>query len=151
MTDPRWLNDLERSAWRNFVIMELQLSATIGRELAVDGLSNQDYSVLAELSERPDNQARLSELGCQLGWEKSRVSHHISRMETRGLVQRAKCPTDQRGWFVVLTDAGRQAIEAAAPGHVAVVRRHFIDLLSAEQLRTLNDIAETVLDNLPKE
>ncbi len=93
--------------------------------------------VLAELSDRPENRARFSELGQQLGWEKSRVSHHIARMEKRGLVERVKCVTDLRGAFIAITDAGRAAISAAAPAHVETVRRHCIDLLTPQQLKTL--------------
>ena len=145
---PRWLTDDEQTAWRNFTLMQLQLFALLGTELATEGLSYQDYVVLAELSDRPDRQARPTELGRQLGWEKSRVSHHLARMEARGLVVKVKCPTDQRGWFVTLTTKGRKAIAAAAPGHVAVVRRHFIDLLSPTQLRTLSSISQKVLDGL---
>ncbi|MEZ5141509.1 MAG: MarR family transcriptional regulator [Acidimicrobiales bacterium] len=146
----RWLSDDEREAWKHLNLMQLQLNALLGRELADDGLSYQDYLVLAGLSDAPDNRVRLTELGCQLGWEKSRVSHHVSRMEQRGLVAKVKCPTDRRGSFVVLTDEGRRAIAAAAPGHVDTVRRHFIDLLTPEQISTLDDIARTVLDHLPK-
>lgn len=149
MATTRWLTDAERDAWRNFSLMQLQLFALVGRGLAIDDLSYADYVVLAGLSDQDDGRLRLGELGRNLGWEKSRISHHIARMEARGLVARSKCPTDQRGWFVSLTDGGREAIAAAAPAHVALVRRHFIDLLTPQQLATLNEIATTVLHNLP--
>ncbi|MGD9796203.1 MAG: MarR family winged helix-turn-helix transcriptional regulator [Acidimicrobiia bacterium] len=151
MARTRWLSEPERQAWRNLSLMQLQLHALLGRELTGDGLSYQDYLVLASLSDRPDNQARLTDIGRELGWEKSRVSHHITRMESRSLVQRVKCPTDQRGWFVMMTDNGRASIEAAAPAHVAAVRRHFIDLLTPQQLGTLDEIARTVLEHLPSD
>jgi DNA-binding MarR family transcriptional regulator len=150
MARTRWLTADEGRAWRNLSLMQLQLFALLGREMS-EGLSYQDYLVLADLSDRPDGQARLNELGRRLGWEKSRISHHVTRMEQRGLVERVKCPTDQRGWFVAATDAGREAIRQAAPAHVHLVRRHFIDLLTPEQLATLDDIAQTVLDHLPQE
>lgn len=145
----KWLSAEEGEAWRNFTLLQFQLFALLGRELAPSGLSYQDYVVLAELSDRPDNQARFSELGKQLGWEKSRVSHHIARMEKRGLVARVKCETDLRGAFVAMTNEGRAAITAAAPEHVAVVRRQFVDLLTPAQLQTLSDSSRTVLANLP--
>lgn len=147
----RWLNEDEHRAWRNFSLMQLQLFAMLGRELSTDGLSLPDYLVLAHLGSLPDERARMIELGHDLGWEKSRVSHHITRMEQRGLVERVKCPTDQRGWFVTPTDAGRAAIALAAPRHVGVVRQHFIDLLDEEQLATLDAISQTVLSNLPQD
>jgi len=149
VTEPRWLTDAERDAWRNLSLMQLQLVAFLGRELAGDGLSYQDYLVLADLSDRPGHQARLHELGHQLGWEKSRVSHHIARMQKRGLVDKLRCPTDQRGWNVTLTDRGRAAIAKAAPAHVEAVRRHFIDLLTPHQIETLDTVAQTVLEHLP--
>lgn len=149
MPEPRWLNEQERTAWRNLSLMHLQLNAVLGRELGSDGLSLPDYLVLADLSDRADGRARLVELGRDLGWEKSRISHHITRMAARGLVAREPCPSDQRGWFVAMTPAGRAAIAAAAPGHVAAVRRHFVDLLTPEQLATVDAVARTVLDHLP--
>jgi DNA-binding MarR family transcriptional regulator len=93
---------------------------------------------------------RAFELSRRLGWEKSRLSHHIARMEARGLVGREPCDTDHRGAFVVLTPTGRAAIEVAAPGHVEGVRRHFIDLLTPEQLEVLADITDTVLTELER-
>ena len=149
MPGTRWLNDEERRAWRNTSLMQFQLHALLGRELTADGLSYPDYLVLAKLSDQEHNQARLVELGRDLGWEKSRISHHISRMEQRRLVAKVKCPTDQRGWFVAMTDTGRAAIAAAAPAHVAVVRKHFIDLLTPDELRTLDAISTRVLSQLP--
>ncbi len=149
MADPRWLDEEEQRTWQHFLLMQFQLNAHIARELIADGLSHQDYMVLANLSDLEGQEARIVELGCTLGWEKSRMSHHISRMEARGLVTKVQCPTDQRGWFVRMTDAGREAIAAAAPNHVEVVRRRFIDLLSRDELRTLDDISTRVLDRLP--
>jgi len=145
---PLWLSARQREAWRNLALMQLQLQAQLSRELSLHGLSYQDYLVLASLSERDDGRERIVELGRELGWEKSRASHHISRMCERGLVEKQRCPTDQRGLFVNLTPEGRRAIAAAAPGHVASVRRHFIDLLSDRQLATMNAAAVTVLDHL---
>jgi DNA-binding MarR family transcriptional regulator len=146
-----WLDTEQREAWRSFTLMQLQLFAFLGRELTASGLAYQDYVVLAELSDRPENRARFSELGQQLGWEKSRVSHHIARMEKRGLVARVKCETDLRGAFVAMTEEGRAAIAAAAPAHVETVRRQFIDLLTPGQLQTLAEVSQTVLDHLPSE
>lgn len=147
-TEPRWLTEAENDAWRNLSLMQLQLGALLSRELASDGLSYPDYLVLADLSDRSDNQARLHELGRKLGWEKSRVSHHINRMQKRGLVEKERCPTDQRGWNVTLTDEGRAAIARAAPAHVEAVRHHFIDLLTPNQIQTIDTIARTVLQHL---
>ena len=97
--------------WRGLQAMQMQLNATLARELADDSdLSYPDYMVLVVLTDQADGRRRAFELGHDLGWEKSRVSHHVSRMVDRGLVRRDKCPSDQRGSFVVVTDEGRAAI-----------------------------------------
>jgi DNA-binding MarR family transcriptional regulator len=83
-----------------------------------------------------------------LQWEQSRLSHHIARMQRRGLVAREECTTDKRGAFVVLTDAGRDAIEKAAPGHVATVRRLVFDGLSEEQVAMLDAFVTRTLSRL---
>jgi DNA-binding MarR family transcriptional regulator len=149
MTEPRWLTDAEMRAWLGYRRMRLRLDAQVARDLADDsGLSMPDYDVLSTLTAADDRRARLNSLAARMLWSKSRLSRHIGRMEQRGLVIREGIETDARGAVVVLTETGLRAIETAAPDHVESVRRHFIDLLSDEQLAVLGDIAETVLDHL---
>jgi DNA-binding MarR family transcriptional regulator len=151
-TEPRWLDDAEARAWRGYMRMRTLLHAQIVRDLAREaGLSGPDYDVLSNVSEAEGRRARLGDLAARMAWSRSRLSHHITRMEQRGLVTREDCADDGRGAFVVLTDAGLRAIQAAAPGHVASVRRHFIDLLSREQLDALADISQTVVRRLRDE
>jgi DNA-binding MarR family transcriptional regulator len=127
----------------------LLLAAEINRDLDRDsGLSEPDYDVLSNLSASEGRRRRISELGKRMLWSKSRLSHHITRMERRGLVRREDVASDGRGAFVVLTEDGMRAIEAAAPSHVESVRRHFIDLLTKDEIRALGDIASKVLDHL---
>lgn len=145
MSTPNWLGPEEQIAWRGFLRTYGQLSAALGRELLQDaGLSIQDYAVLVALSESPEGRMRPFELGRELAWEKSRLSHHMTRMIQRDLLKRERCPTDQRGAFVAITSLGRKAISAAAPGHAAAVRRYFIDLLTPTELEALTEIASKV-------
>ena len=146
---PRWLDDREARAWRGFTRMRVQLQARLARELmAHSGLSDADYTVLVNLSEAAGGRLRAYELGRALQWEKSRLSHQLTRMGRRGLVAREDCDTDARGSFVAITPEGRAAIEAAAPVHVEDVRHHLIDLLDDDQLDALADISEAVLAHL---
>jgi DNA-binding MarR family transcriptional regulator len=148
-TEPAWLDETEARAWRGYMRMRTLLHAQILRDLAREaGLSGPDYDVLSNVSEAPGHRARLGDLAARMAWSRSRLSHHITRMERRGLVTREDCASDGRGAFVVLTDAGWRAIRAAAPGHVASVRRHFVDLLSREQLDALAEISRTVVRRL---
>lgn len=151
MTQTRWLNDLELSAWKNLSLMQLQLTARLNRQLVDAGLSYPDYLVLATLGDQPDGRRRVVELASEVGWEKSRASHHISRMCERGLVEKEKCPTDQRGAYVVLTDEGRRLAAQVAPQHVADVRALFIDQSSPDELAVINSVSARVLAHLAEE
>jgi DNA-binding MarR family transcriptional regulator len=142
----------EDRAWRGYRTMRARLDLQITRDLGSDsGLSGPDYDVLSNLSETEGHRRRLKDLAARMSWTQSRLSHHIARMEQRGLVAREDCPSDGRGAFVVLTGHGLQTIVEAAPAHVESVRRHFIDLLTPEQVTALGSVAETVLAHLSRE
>jgi DNA-binding MarR family transcriptional regulator len=149
VNEPRWLNQREASAWRGYRrmrgLLDLQLARDLSRET---GLSEADYDVLSTLSETDGHRLRLSELATHMLWSKSRLSHHITRMRQRGLVNREDCPDDARGAVIVLTEGGRRAIGEAAPGHVASVRRHLIDLLTDDELAALDALSHRVVDHL---
>lgn len=147
--EPCWLDDREQRAWRAYVAMDAQLTAALHRQMQDEtGLSLADFAVLVQLTDRPEARVRILELADDLQWEKSRLSHQLTRMQRRGLVDRQGCPGDARGSFVVLTDVGRAAIERAAPAHVRTVRDLVFDHLSPDQVDTLTAIAETVLGRL---
>ena len=149
MDDTRWLNEREERAWRSLQFMQMRLEGELARQLAADsGLSYPDYVVLVALTDRPDGRLRLFELAHVLGWEKSRLSHHVARMADRGLVAKEKCDADRRGAFVVITTRGRRDLEAAAPGHVSAVRRLFVDRLTPSQLDAIGEAANVVLATL---
>ncbi len=152
MTPPRWLDHDEARAWRGFLRMHQLLRMVLERELLADvELSLADYEVLVALSEAEDRRLRMAVLAERLQWSRSRLSHQIARMHERGLVSRQECPTDARGSFAVLTPTGLAAIERAAPGHLAGVRRHLLDRLSADQVRALAEMSEAVVGPLQGE
>lgn len=149
MAETRWLTEREDEVWRDYLRMQRELTARLEQELqAQSGLSTADYEVLVNLSEAPDHRLRAFELCDAMRWEKSRLSHHLSRMERRGLVRREECSTDGRGADVVLTRQGRTAITKAAPRHVDAVRALFLDPLTRAQLDQLAAISHRVLDGL---
>lgn len=145
----RWLTDDEQRAWRGLLQMNSRLNARLNRELQqTSGLSLADYDVLVLLSEAPAGRLRMFEIAADLGWEQSRLSHHLARMQRRGLVAREECTTDRRGAFVLLSPAGRDAIEKAAPAHVDTVRRVVFDGLSKDQVAMLESFVTRVLSQL---
>lgn len=145
MTQPRWLDERENRAWRALNALRTPLEAALNRQLSKDsGLSTADYAVLVELSEAPGHVKRFREVVLGLGWEKSRLSHQVKRMQARGLIAKDSCETDGRGAYLRISDAGMEAIEQAAPGHVQLVRELIIDRLSPTQLEQLADIGEQI-------
>lgn len=148
----RWLSDDEQGAWRGLRTMTRQLDGELNRRLQeCSGLSMADYEVLVMLSEAAEGRCRMFELAQVIDWERSRLSHHLTRMEKRGLVLRQHCDSDRRGSFIMLTNAGRQAIEAAAPAHVDSVRALVFDGLSPAQVTSLSGITASVLRRLDAE
>jgi DNA-binding MarR family transcriptional regulator len=144
-----WLTDDEQRVWRSFLAVQVRLAAELNRALhASSGLSLADYDVLVRLSESPGCRLRPSELGQLLDWEQSRVSHQVTRMQRRGLVGREECPEDRRGAYVVLTRAGRGALERAAPDHVGTVRRLVFDGLTTDERDALERFSGRVLGRL---
>jgi len=145
----RWLDEGEQRAWRTYLRMHRQLTVRLNRQLQADsGLSLADYEVLVLLTDVPEGYVRPFELQRRLQWEQSRLSHHLTRMQRRGLIERKECDEDARGALIVLTDAGRRAIEAAAPGHVEAVRSLFFDGLTGDQVEMLEKLAAQVLTRL---
>ncbi|MEU3464520.1 MarR family winged helix-turn-helix transcriptional regulator [Streptomyces sp. NPDC006733] len=147
--EPRWLTDREQRAWQAYRRMFLLLNAQLARDLGQDsGLSEPDYDVLSSLGGSPRHRRRISDLADHMLWSRSRLSHHLARMQKRGLVVREECDTDGRGAIVALTEEGLRTLNAAAPLHVRSVRRHFIDLLDPDQIDAFASIGERVVDQL---
>jgi DNA-binding MarR family transcriptional regulator len=146
--EPNWLNAREACAWRTFVDAHHLLEVHLTRRLQESGLSGADYEVLAVLSEVDGERMSARELCNALGWEKSRLSHQVRRMQTDGLVSREPNPGDARSTMVCLLPAGRAAIENAAPGHVEDVRRNFVELLTPAELDTLTVLNQRILHHL---
>ncbi|SDL07873.1 transcriptional regulator, MarR family [Glycomyces sambucus] len=137
----RWLDADEERAWRAFRRVVTVVQTGTARDLAAIGLSEADYEVLSTLSERPQRTSTLREQARKMGWSRSRLSRHASRMEARGLLRRDPDADDGRSCLLVLTDEGMAVLEDAAPAHLASVRRHFIDRLAAADLAALERIA----------
>ncbi len=152
MSGVHWLSEEEDRAWRGYRRMRALLDLQIGRDLARDsGLSDSDYDVLSTLTEAAEPIWRARDLAAQLLWSSSRLTHHVGRMERRGLVVRGACSDDGRGATVALTEQGWRALRDAAPLHVASVRRHFIDLLTPTEIRALAAISTKVITHLDEQ
>ena len=144
-----WLSPDEQHAWRTFIRLHQKLPATLSRDLqAHSKLSGADYEILVALTDVPEGRLRPQDLAKEIDWEQSRLSHQVARMAKRGLVAREECAEDGRGVLVAITPAGRKVVEAAAPKHVATVRRLVIDALTPDELAMLARINERILEQL---
>ena len=147
--DTPWLDDEQLAAWVKLVAVVELLPGVLDTQLRRDsGLTHFEYFVLAMLSEAPERTLRMTALAQRTNATLPRLSHVVRRLEDRDLVRRLPCPEDGRATNARLTDAGWAAVEAAAPGHVATVRRHVIDALTPEQVGHLDGIMATLLEQL---
>jgi DNA-binding MarR family transcriptional regulator len=134
-------------AWRSLLSAHARLLAGLDDDLeASSGMSVADYAVLVHLSEAEDGAMRMSELADALLLSPSGLTRRLDGLVSSGFVERAKCPTDRRGAYAVLTDAGRQRLAQVAPDHVEQVRRRFVDRLDRDQLEALADALGAIAD-----
>jgi DNA-binding MarR family transcriptional regulator len=145
----QWLNAEEHRTWRAFIRLHQKLFSCLVSDLQSQSkLSGADFEVLVALTDVPEGRVRFQELAKEIEWEQSRLSHQIRRMIKRDLVARDDCAEDGRGAFVVITDQGRELIEAAAPKHVATVRRLVLDALSPEEFAELGRLSDRILEHV---
>jgi DNA-binding MarR family transcriptional regulator len=145
----RWLDDGQLTAWvRLAAVLEL-LPGVLDTQLRRDaGLTHYEYYVMAMLSEAPKRTLRMTALAQRTNATLPRLSHVVKRLEDRGLIERFPCPEDARATNARLTAAGWKKIRATAPGHVATVREHVIDVLTPEQVSQLSEITGAILESV---
>lgn len=142
----------ELAVWRMLIDTTTELGRILGAQLLRESdLSPADYHVLLALSEAAGRRLRSSELAATIGWERSRLSHHLRRLERRGLIHRRDCATDSRGSEVFLTDHGARTFSGATAPHMRAIKRHFADALTPEQLAALADALRTLQGHLHPE
>ena len=143
--EARWLTPTEQRVWRKWLDLGTRINNATGRELQRDSdISLADYEVLVHLSEAPDHRKRIVALAEMIRWERSRLSHQITRMAKRGLVRRESCENDGRGAYVILEEHGLEVIEATAPGHADTVRNLMFEQLDAKHLAALEDVLKII-------
>jgi DNA-binding MarR family transcriptional regulator len=149
VTGTRWLEHHEQQAWRAFLEASLLVFDALDRRMQQDsGMPHAYYEILVRLSESEGHNMRMSELAVRTRSSRSRLSHAIDRLQERGWVDRADCPTDRRGQLAHLTDKGYAVLAAAAPSHVTMVRQHVIDRLGPEQITQLTAIGNAIIAGL---
>ena len=146
MTSIARLTDQEQATWRAFLLTHHLLEDALDRQVQTEaGITHSYYVILVALLDAPANALRMSDLATMLSYSQSRLTHAINRLEREGWVERQQCPTDRRGLYTVLTEAGKAKLRDIAPGHVTEVRTRFFDRLTDQQTAQLGEICETLL------
>ena len=142
----------ELAIWRAYVETSEEIRQAMAAGLqATSGISPGDYAVLLALSEANENRLRSSALAEGIGWERSRLSHHLGRMESRGLICRKKSDNDSRGAVVELDDEGARIFRASSAPHLRLIRQLFIEALTPEDLEELDRIVGKLRQHLKEE
>jgi DNA-binding MarR family transcriptional regulator len=140
----RWLTDKEMTAWRTYIETFGDLIAAIERDLAEHDLTLGDYQVFVYLSEAPNRSMRMCDLADLLQLSPSGLTRRLDGLVKAGFVTREPSTDDRRVMLATLTPNGFAALEAAAPGHVASVRRHIFDHLDDGQVEALASIFQSI-------
>jgi len=144
-----WLDDDEQKAWRSYLLMHKTLETHMERHLQREyGLSKSDFEILVNLSESESGRMRAFELSRSTQWEKSRLSHHLTRMEKRGLIRKESC--ESRYPEIAITEAGMAAIKECAPEHAARVREFFVDVFGPDRMTVLGEVSDEVVATIGK-
>jgi DNA-binding MarR family transcriptional regulator len=147
-----WLTPSQGRTWLNYMGVYHRLEYEMNRQLQAEcGLSLADYTVLNALSAAAGRRLRLSRLATTIGWERSRLSHHLQRMAARGFVERVQSDTDGRATDALLTESGLKTLRAAAPKHVAWVRTLFFSDLDEDRVVELGDLLDEVYQSILRE
>ena len=141
----QWLTEEQQRVWRTYLLGVARLNDELDADLRRSGLDLPEYEILVVLEESPDRRLRMSELADAVHQSRSRLTHTIARMEKTGLVARETCPTDRRGVWAQLTEAGYETLRVTAPGHVRAVRQFFIDAVAPEDYEAVGRAFAAVL------
>ena len=143
------MKDLDSKAWRAFHKIGTSLLPHLGRQVSIhSGISGAEYVVLVALSELPLPAVNLNRLATGLGWEISRMSHQLSRMEDAGLVKKTKSLEDSRCFNVSITAKGRKIAEAAIPLQSIEINHCFSEVLTRAQMKSLIEISEAISSHM---
>ncbi len=140
------LSARELSVWRTFLRAHAGITRRLEHELAVDHmLPLPSYDVLLQLAESPQRRLRMTDLADRVLLSRSGLTRLVDRLSAEGLVARESCPSDARGTFTVLTEAGLARLREAAPTHLRGIEEHVTSRLSADELDTLGELLRKLL------
>jgi len=143
------MKELDSKAWRAFHKIGTSLLPHLGRQITNhSGISGAEYVVLVALSESCLPNMNLNRLARVLGWEISRMSHQVSRMEEAGFIKKSRNADDSRCFDVSITAKGRKIAEAAIPLQSKEINHCFSQVLTQAQMKALIEISEAISNHM---
>lgn len=140
------LDDLHNSTWRLFLTAHARLIDRIEAKLAGAKLPPLEwYDVLLTLKNAPDRRLRLSEVAQQVLLSRSNLTRLVDRLEKAGLLYREACPTDRRGTFAVLTEAGLSMQQQMWTVYSAGIAEYFACHLNDAEARVIQQVLQRIL------
>jgi DNA-binding MarR family transcriptional regulator len=140
------LDESRNAVWRLFLTTHAVLIDQIEQELAQAGLPSLTwYDVLFVLDEAPNHRLRLHELADAIVLRRSNLTRLIDRLEAAGLVYRESCPTDRRGAFAVITEAGLAMRQQMWPVYAEAIAKYFAQHLSDTEVEVLAETLKRIL------
>lgn len=139
------LSPRELRIWHAFRLMGEDVLGRVGRDIAqATGISGPEFAVLSRLGAIGKGEMRQQALASMLGWDKSRLSHQLTRMQERGIIERQR--GEGQAVLIVLTRVGREKLEEARPVHAESVRRNLLSRLTAEETDTIVRVSNRLGD-----
>jgi DNA-binding MarR family transcriptional regulator len=137
------LDALERRVWWAFLSRHAHVARCLEADLTAHSrLPLAEFDVMFQLALSDGHRLRMNELAERVLLSRAGITRLVDRLVADGLVTRAKCDSDARGSFAVLTSLGRARLEDASPGHLAAVKHFFLDSYSRTELQTLADLLD---------
>ena len=146
---PSALTPTQLGAYLSFTEVAALLRPAVEQQLRDAGeLSYVQFQLLARLGDAPDGRLRMTDLADGVVYSRSGLTYQAQVLEQRGLVTRGPSPDDERSTVVSLTDAGRDALAAVLPGHIATVHGLLFAHVSDDDAAQLADILGRISGHL---
>lgn len=143
------MREFDSIAWRAFHKIGQQLLPHLSRQITNhSGITSAEYVVLLTIYEAEKAKLNVNSLAILLGWEISRMSHQVTRMNQSGLLRKVKNNSDSRCFDVSLTAKGKKKIETAIPLQSIEINHCFSNILTKAQLQTLIEISDVISEHL---
>ncbi|MFD7898124.1 MarR family winged helix-turn-helix transcriptional regulator [Streptomyces sp. NPDC059568] len=127
--------------WCALSVLHDRIEGHIERALqAGHGLSLREYSLLDVLSRQHDGEGghlQMKQVADAVVLSQSATTRLVTRLEDRGLLTRYLCPTDRRGIYTNVSEAGLRLVTEARPTNDKALREALDEAATKPELAPL--------------